>query len=397
MLQGKKILIGVSGSIAAYKIPLLVRLLKKAGASVQVIMTEAATEFVTPLTLATVSGNPVLTKLSIQGNWTNHVQLGREADLLLMAPLSCNTMAKMAQGICDQLLLAVYLSAICPVAIAPAMDEDMWLHPATRDNVKVLTGRGHHLIPVKHGELASGLIGEGRMAEPEELFQWIQQFFTSKALLSHKKVLITAGPTWEPIDPVRFIGNRSSGKMGISLAEECYRQGASVTLILGPVSLPVVSAGIQVISVETAAQMHQQAMLHFPEADICILAAAVADFTPLEVAEQKIKKEGQGLSLELKPTQDILFEMGHQKQPHQTIVGFALETTHEEYHALKKLSSKKADFIVLNSLRDAGAGFGTATNKITIFDSSGNATSFPLDTKEAIAADIIRTITRASI
>lgn len=396
MLQGKKIIIGITGSIAAYKIPLLVRLLKKAGASVQVVMTEAATEFVTPLTLATVSGNPVLTQLSVQGNWTNHVQLGRNADLLLMAPLSCNTMAKMAHGICDQLLLAVYLSAICPVAIAPAMDEDMWHHRATRENVQLLTQRGHHLIPVKHGELASGLIGEGRMAEPEELFQWIKDFFSKKEKLSRKKVLITAGPTWEPIDPVRFIGNRSSGKMGVALAEECLRQGALVTLILGPVSLPV-AAGIQVISVETAAEMHQQAMLHFPEADICILAAAVADYTPVEVARQKIKKQEQGLQLALKPTRDILFEMGHQKQSHQTIVGFALETTREEAHALKKLTSKKADFIVLNSLRDAGAGFGTATNKITIFDQTGNATSFPLNTKEAIAADIIRTITRASI
>ena len=393
MLQHKKILIGVTGSIAAYKIPLLVRLLVKEGAEVKLVMTAAAREFVSPLTLATLSRNPVLTDLSEGNTWANHVMLGRWADLMLIAPLSCNTLAKMAHGLCDNLLSAVYLSATCPVAVAPAMDEDMWLHPATRANIRTLEGYGHHVLPVESGELASGLTGAGRMAEPEQLASWVRHFLSQKGTLAGKKALVTAGPTYEAIDPVRFIGNHSTGKMGIAIAAELAARGAAVTLVTGPVIEPV-PAGLDVIRVHSAAEMLEVCTRVFPQADITVMSAAVADYTPVEVAAEKIKKKDDHLHLELRKTTDILKTLGTRKQSHQLLVGFALETSNEEANALQKLKDKNADLIVLNSLRDPGAGFGYDTNRITIFDRSGGVTPFETQPKTAVAADIVNAIIR---
>lgn len=391
MLTGKKILLGISGSIAAYKSAVLVRLLIKAGAQVKVVMTPSSAHFITPLTLSTLSRNEVLTDLSTDDSWANHVMLGRWADIMLIAPLSCNTLSKMANGACDNLLMAVYLSATCPVCVAPAMDEDMWKHPATQANLLKLQSYGNRVIPVGHGELASGLTGPGRMAEPEEIIAYLQRFFLTSNQLRGKKVLITAGPTYEPIDPVRFIGNFSSGKMGMALAEECRDRGAEVILVCGPVAASF-PAGIQVRQVQTAKQMLAACLDEFEQVSLAIMSAAVADYAPAEVAESKIKKKEAVLDLRLEKTPDILRTLGGMKRPGQLLVGFALETNNEQEHALQKLQSKNADFIVLNSMRDEGAGFGGSTNKITIFDRSGNAFPFALKTKKEVACDIINKI-----
>jgi phosphopantothenoylcysteine decarboxylase/phosphopantothenate--cysteine ligase len=395
MLQGKKILLGVTGSIAAYKSASLVRLLIKAGAEVRVVMTPAARDFITPLTLSTLSKGAVLTDLATADTWSNHVQLGRWADVMVVAPLSCNTLAKMAHGLCDNLLQAVYLSATCPVVLAPAMDEDMWHHPGTRANLDKVSSYGNRVIPVTHGELASGLVGDGRMAEPETVVSWLEDFFRSGQDLKGKRVLVTGGPTHEPIDPVRFIGNHSSGKMGIALARELASRGALVTLVLGPVTESPLPPGIDVVHVRTAADMYDACVGRWATSDIGVMAAAVADYTPVQVAAEKVKKQQSTWSLELTKTRDILQELGHQKRKDQFLVGFALETRQEKAYALSKLESKNADLIVLNSLRDAGAGFGFDTNKITIFDRRGSEWSFELKTKEAVARDIADTLVRA--
>jgi len=391
MLKGKKIILGITGSIAAYKSAVIVRLLIKAGAEVKVIMTPAATSFIAPLTLSTLSKNDVLSELSENDTWSNHVMLGRWADIMVMAPLSCNTLSKMASGVCDNLLMAVYLSATCPVVTAPAMDEDMWLHPSTQKNINTIRSYRNEVIPVNNGELASGLTGQGRMAEPEEIVTWLEDWFKKKGQLSGKKILVSAGPTYEAMDPVRFIGNHSSGKMGIALAEECRKRGAEVTLVLGP-TVEKVPAAMNVRRVVSAGEMYDACTAFFPSADIAIMCAAVADYTPVTVAPEKIKKSGETLTLELKKTADILKKLGEMKTENQFVAGFALETTNEKEFALKKLQQKNADMIVLNSLKDAGAGFGHDTNKITIFDKHGNEYNFDTRPKSEIAADIINTL-----
>lgn len=387
-LQGKKILLGITGSIAAYKSILLVRLLAKEGAEVKVVMTKAAEDFVSPLVLSTLSKNKVLGNLFEEDSWANHVELGRWADLMVIAPLSCNTMAKMANGLCDNLLLAVYLSATCRVMIAPAMDEDMWKHPSTGSNVKTLTGYGNIIIPVEKGELASGLNGEGRMAEPDTILSHIANFFQQKNDFAGKKILVTAGPTYEQIDPVRFIGNHSSGKMGIAIAEELTNRGGAVTLVLGPSDQLIVQQPAKLIRVTSAEEMYNACVGCFDDCDIAIMSAAVADYTPAEVKDEKIKKADQSLSIQLQPTKDILGSLGQRKKK-QLIVGFALETNNERENALGKMKKKNADMIVLNSLRDAGAGFGGDTNKITIFLSNGQEQSFEQKTKKEAAKDIV--------
>lgn len=391
MLKGKKILIGVTGSIAAYKIAWLVRLLIKAEAEVKVIMTPSATGFISPLTLSTLSKNEVLHQLADNSSWANHVMLGRWADIMLIAPLSCNTLSKMATGACDNLLMAVYLSATCPVVVAPAMDDDMWHHPTTGKNLEYLRSFNNHIIPVRNGELASGLTGDGRMAEPEEIMEWLTLFFRNKRELLGKQVLITAGPTYEAIDPVRFLGNASSGKMGIALARELTNRGADVTLVLGP-SSEKVNGNIALIRVTSAEDMYSACLRHFEKADWAIMSAAVADYTPVKKEEKKIKKDEKTFNLELMKTPDILKKLGEIKKDHQCLVGFALETHSEKENALKKLQSKNADLIVLNSLNDEGAGFGHDTNKITIFDKNGGEFYFETKTKSAVASDIIDTI-----
>ena len=391
MLQNKKILIGVTGSIAAYKIPLLVRLLVKAGAEVKVIMTPASKSFVSPLTLSTVAKNAVLTDIAENDSWANHVMLGRWADVFIIAPLSCNSLAKMANGLCDNLLMAVYLSATCPVVVAPAMDEDMWKHPSTKNNLQKISSHGNLIIPVESGELASGLTGEGRMAEPETIAGWVNDFFKKKDQLKGKKALVTAGPTYEAIDPVRFIGNHSSGKMGLAIANELFSRGADVTFVLGPSGIKVPD-NFKTIRVKSAADMLAACINEFNDKDILVMSAAVADYTPVTVADEKIKKNSDTFSIELKKTTDILKELGAKKNGKQLLIGFALETNNEKEYALKKLSSKNADMIILNSLNDSGAGFGYDTNKITIFDKKGNEYSFGTKTKQEVAADIVNTI-----
>ena len=391
MLKEKKILIAVTGSIAAYKIATLVRLLIKSGAEVKIVMTKAATQFIPALTLSTLCKNEVLQDLYTNDAWTNHVMLGRWADIILVAPASCNTIAKMANGVCDNLLLAVYLSATCPVLIAPAMDEDMWLHQSTQKNILLLQSFGNTILPVTNGELASGLIGEGRMMEPEDMLLYIEHYFQKNKNLEGKKVLISAGPTHEALDPVRFIGNKSSGKMGIALAEECKNRGAEVTLVLGP-SVESVPVNINILRVNTAAEMYYACVNGFNETDIAIMCAAVADYSPVIISQEKIKKKEETLFVELKKTKDILKQLGQLKTDKQILVGFALETADEENNAIKKITDKNADFIVLNSLNDEGAGFGYSTNKITIFDKAFNKFSFEIKSKEAVAVDIINTI-----
>ena len=391
MLKGKKILLGITGSIAAYKAIYLVRLLVKAGADVKVVMTPSAKDFVSSLTLSTLSKNPVLIDLFDEQSWTNHVMLGRWADVMIVAPLSCNTLAKMAHGLCDNLLLAVYLSATCPVAVAPAMDEDMWNHASTKQNLAKLTASGSKIIPVAHGELASGFYGDGRMAEPEQIVQFLVDNFFMIKTLSGKKAFVSAGPTYEPIDPVRFIGNHSSGKMGIAIAKELRNRGAEVTLIAGPGKMEITD-GILVKNVTTAEEMFEACTAAFKKVDIGIMAAAVADYTPVKTAGEKIKKTGKNMSLELKQTPDILKTLGQQKKGKQILVGFALETTDEKKNALEKLKKKNADLIVLNSLNDPGAGFGKDTNKVTIFDKKGREYAFGTKTKQEVAKDIVNTI-----
>ena len=391
MLKGKKILLGVTGSIAAYKAAILVRLLVKAGADVRIILTPAAKEFVSPLTLSTLSRNPVLADLVHKDTWENHVLLGRWADIMLLAPLSCNTLAKMASGTCDNLLMAVYLSATCKVAVAPAMDEDMWLHPATKRNLQIITSYGNIVLPVESGELASGLTGEGRMTEPIAMVEWLSQYFAAGQLLKGKKVLVTAGPTYESIDPVRFIGNHSSGKMGLAIAEAFINHGAAVTLIMGPSSLDI-PASMTTIRVQTAAEMFDACQAVFPTVDIAVMSAAVADYTPIVTQPEKIKKANIDISVTFTKTKDILKYLGETKRSDQLLVGFALETSDEENSAKKKLIEKNADLIVLNSLNDAGAGFGHDTNKITIFDKSGNTYYFDTKSKKAVAEDIVNRI-----
>lgn len=392
MLSGKKILIGITGSIAAYKIPVLVRLLIKEGAEVRVIMTQAATDFVSKLTLSTLSRSPVLVDLFDEESWANHVQLGRWADVMLIAPLSCNTLSKMAAGGCDNLLLATYLSATCPVAVAPAMDEDMWHHPTTKKNLEALRSHGCIIIPVAYGELASGLVGEGRMAEPEALVEFLKEHFRKKDELKGKKALVTAGPTYEALDPVRFIGNHSSGKMGYAIADELASRGADVTLVSGPVSIKARSGTIHLVKATSAHQMFQACQQN-KDYDIAVMAAAVADYTPVEVSGQKIKKKEEGLTIELKKTEDILASLGKNKGANQILVGFALETENEKDNALKKLQTKNADMVVLNSLNDKGAGFGGDTNRVTIFYRDGREKQFDTKSKESVAKDIVDSIT----
>lgn len=379
----------VTGSIAAYKIPFLVRLLVKEGAEVKVIMTPSAKDFVTPLTLSTVSKNPVISELFNDAEWSNHVMLGRWADLMVVAPLSCNTLARMSHGLCDNMLLATYLSATCPVAVAPAMDEDMWKHPSTQANLLTLGERGNYIIPVENGELASGLIGDGRMAEPEKIVEFISTHFFLKKDLEGKRALVTAGPTYEPLDPVRFIGNHSSGKMGIALSRELARRGATVQLVLGPSSAVVHENGVSVLNVHTAAEMYAACVKEFERADIAVMSAAVADYTPVNTSSEKIKKDSDTLNVELKKTQDILKTLGEKKYNGQLLVGFALETGNEKENAIGKLKTKNADLIVLNSLKDEGAGFGHDTNKITIFEKGGNEIAYDRKPKQQVAKDIV--------
>ena len=394
MFTGKKILLGISGSIAAYKAAVLTRLLVKAGAEVKVVMTPSAIEFITPLTISTLSKNPVLTEFvkDKTGQWNNHVDLGLWADVLVIAPASANTIAKMANGQCDNLLLAVYLSARCPVFFAPAMDLDMLEHPSTKSNLERLKSFGNHLIQPVYGELASGLIGNGRMAEPEEIVEALQAFFSNDLPLKGKNVLVTAGPTYEAIDPVRFIGNHSSGKMGFAIAEALAAKGAKVNLISGPTQQQTTSKNISVQHVTSAEEMYNACSSIFPTTDIAVLSAAVADYKPTVRADQKIKKKDEILTLELTKTQDIAASLGKMKHNGQIIVGFALETEEEQSNALKKLESKNFDFIVLNSLNDQGAGFGHDTNKITIIGRDHKTKTFTLKSKKEVAGDIVNAI-----
>ena len=394
MLTGKKIVLGITGSIAAYKAIYLVRLLVKAGAEVKVVMTPAAKDFVSPLTLSTLSHNSVLSGLFDGDTWANHVMLGRWADLMIIAPVSCNTLAKMANGHCDNLLLATYLSAICPVIVAPAMDEDMWKHPSTKANLEKLASFGNSIIPVTTGDLASGLHGEGRMAEPEAILEYITTRFFLTRLLQGKTALVTAGPTYEAIDPVRFIGNSSSGKMGTAIAQELMLRGADVTMVAGPLQEDLDLTGLRVKKVRSAEEMYNAVQSVFGKSDITIMAAAVADYRPVTTASQKIKKTGNSLTLELTKTKDILKSLGEKKRSDQVLVGFALETHNEKEFALEKMKKKNADMIVLNSLQDAGAGFGHDTNKITIFEKGGQEFYFETKSKTAVAHDIVDTIIR---
>ena len=393
-MKGKKILIGVCGSIAAYKTALLIRLLVKAGAEVKVIMTPSATDFITPLTLSTLSKNPVgLNYFNTQtGEWANHVEYGLWADVFIVAPATANTLGKMANGICDNLLIATYLSAKCPVFLAPAMDLDMYIHPSTKRNIDLLKSYGNQLIEVGHGELASGLSGDGRMEEPEIIFETLRNFFLNSNSLKGKKVLVTAGPTYEAIDPVRFVGNRSSGKMGFAIADQLALRGAEVKLVSGPTSLKNNNQNIQLIAVESAEEMFTACMSDFSKMDVIIMSAAVADYKPIEIADQKIKKKSDELSINLVPTQDILKQMGVMKKGNQFLVGFALETENEVANANDKLSRKNLDLIVLNSLNDIGAGFNSDTNKITIINKAGQQQSFEMKSKNEVAKDLVNVI-----
>jgi phosphopantothenoylcysteine decarboxylase/phosphopantothenate--cysteine ligase len=391
MLRGKRILLGVCGGIAAYKAALLTRLLVRDGATVRVIMTAAAHDFVTPLTLSTLSKNPVLTSFTKgeTGEWNSHVELGLWADVLLIAPATANTIAGMAHGQCDNLLLAAYLSARCPVFLAPAMDLDMLQHPSVKDNLEKLLTYGNHIIDPGVGELASGLSGPGRMAEPDEILRKLQAFLIGNQPLRGRKALVTAGPTHEAIDPVRFIGNHSSGKMGFAIAEALADRGAAVQLVCGPTQQHTNHPGISVTHVVSAAQLFDACVARFDQADITVLAAAVADYRPSTQAPEKIKKKDENLVLELTRTHDTAAELGKRKREDQVIVGFALETNDEQSNALKKLRSKNFDLIVLNSLKDTGAGFGHDTNKVTIIDRNEKTTTFELKDKRDVANDIV--------
>jgi len=393
MLENKKIVLGITGSIAAYKACLLARLLIKKGAEVQVVVTPAAKEFITPLTLATLTQKPVVSEFFDRrdGSWNSHVSLGVWADAMLIAPASASTIGKMANGIADNMLVTTYLSMRAPVFVAPAMDLDMYAHPSTQGNLQKLQSYGNHIIEPGTGFLASTLEGKGRMEEPERIVEALEQYFAKQQKLSGKKVLITAGPTYEKIDPVRFIGNYSSGKMGFALAEVCAEQGAEVMLISGPVMLQTKHPAIRRIDVESAGEMYEAATKCFPKADIAILCAAVADFTPKTTADRKIKRKGNNLKLELEPTQDIAAALGAVKKK-QVLVGFALETDNELKNAREKMERKNLDFIVMNSLQDAGAGFRVDTNKVTIIDRHNNLTAYDTKTKREVAEDIVQFI-----
>lgn len=390
MLQGKKIILGITGSIAAYKACYIIRGLIKKGAEVQVVITSAGKEFITPITLSALTSKPVISEFFAQrdGTWNSHVDLGLWADAMIIAPATAATIGKMANGIADNMLITTYLSAKAPVFVAPAMDLDMFAHPSTKRNLDVLRSWGNHIIEPGTGELASHLVGKGRMEEPEKIIERLEAFFASRAALSGKKILITAGPTYERIDPVRFIGNFSSGKMGFALAEECANRGAEVTLISGPVQQTVQHSGIQRINVESADEMYVAATKAYPAMDAGILCAAVADFTPTEVADSKVKRGEDDLLLRLKPTRDIAASLGEDKKPGQLLIGFALETDNEKQNAQRKLERKNFDFIVLNSLNDEGAGFRYDTNRISIIDRQGY-TDYELKPKAEVAKDII--------
>lgn len=390
MLKGKNIILGVTGSIAAYKAATLVRLLVKEGADVKVVMTALAKEFITPLTMATLAKNPVLVEFynPENGDWNSHVSLGLWADLYLIAPATANTLGKMANGIADNLLLTTYFSAKCPVVVAPAMDLDMYKHPATQKNLTILQSYGNRIIEPQCGELASGLTGKGRMAEPEEIVVFLKKLFTDRQDFQGKRVLLTAGPTYEKIDPVRFIGNYSTGKMGFALAEELAGRGAEVILVTGPVALRTVHPAIRRMDVGSASEMYEQVMKEADKCEVVISCAAVADFTPCITSATKLKRGENGLTLELEPTQDIAAELGRRKKEGQLLIGFALETNDEEGNALLKLKKKNLDLIVLNSLRDRGAGFGGDTNKITIIDREENHYQYELKSKAEVARDI---------
>ncbi|MEO0341038.1 MAG: bifunctional phosphopantothenoylcysteine decarboxylase/phosphopantothenate--cysteine ligase CoaBC [Bacteroidota bacterium] len=391
-LKGKKILLGVTGSIAAYKAAFLTRLFVKAGAEVKVLMTEAATKFISKLSLSTLSKNPVYTAVAGADGWNNHVELGLWADAMVVAPLTATTLSKMAHGICDNMIVAAYLSARCPVFFAPAMDVDMWLHPASQENVQRLQQFGNHLIPVGHGELASGLTGAGRMAEPEQIVSTLEKHFIKDLSLANHSILITAGPTFEPIDPVRFIGNRSSGKMGVAIALAAAKSGAKVHLILGPSKLTVDHPGVELLRVQTALEMYEASVAIFPKVDVAIMAAAVADYRPKAMAVQKIKKAGEEMKIDLVKNPDIAASLGSNKQDNQLLVGFALETNNALENAQHKLVKKNLDLIVLNSLQDPGAGFNHDTNKITIIDRDNKQSEFELKSKALVAVDILNAI-----
>jgi len=389
MLKGKNVLLGVCGSIAAYKSAFFVRLLVKSGANVKVILTKDGSNFITPLTISVLSKNPVFTDFQNEsGQWNNHVELALWADLFIIAPASANTLAKMAGGICDNLLLATYLSAKCPVWVAPAMDLDMFKHLATAANIKTLIAHGVTILPAGKGELASGLEGEGRMREPEEILTDIEKFFSKKSKLAGKQILVNAGPTYERIDPVRFIGNFSTGKMGFAIAEELASRGAKVTLVTGPVNLETINPSIKRINVTDAEEMYKHCIKFFAKADAAILSAAVADYSPTITAKQKIKKAEESFSLQLKKTKDITATIGNLKKGKQRVIGFALETENEMSHALLKLKNKNLDAIVFNSLNDKGAGFAGDENKITILDKKGKVNKYELKSKKLVAIDI---------
>ena len=395
MLKGKKIVLGVTGSIAAYKAAALVRLLVKEGATVQVVMTPSAKDFITPLTLSTLSGRPVMCDFfqSDNGAWNSHVELGLWADVMVVAPATASTLGKMANGVADNLLVATYLSMKAPVFIAPAMDLDMYAHPSTQRNVELLKSYGNHIIEATAGELASHLCGKGRLEEPEAIVERIKDFFLGNKVLAGKKILVTAGPTYEKIDPVRFIGNYSSGKMGFSIAEECAAQGADVTLVAGPVSLECKHPGVKRVDVESAREMYDAAMTEFPSCDVAVLSAAVADYRPAKCAPVKMKRTADDMCIELTPNSDIAASLGAVKGENQHLVGFALETDNAEANARQKLEKKNLDFIVLNSLEDKGAGFACDTNKITIIDKESSST-YPLKSKKEVAKDIVAHIAK---
>ena len=389
-LQGKKIVLGITGSIAAYKAAVLTRGLIKKGAEVQIVITPAGKEFITPITLSALTSKPVISEFFSQrdGTWHSHVDLGLWADAMVIAPATASTIGKMAHGVADNMLVTTYLSMKAPVFVAPAMDLDMFAHPSTQHNLDILRSYGNHIIEPASGELASHLVGKGRMEEPEKIIEVLEAFFARQQDLAGRKIVITAGPTYEKIDPVRFIGNYSSGKMGYALAEACASRGAEVVLVSGPVTLQTVHPNIHRIDVENAAEMHRATADAFKDADAGILCAAVADFTPEQVADQKIKRGKDDLVLRLKPTCDIAASLGKEKRPDQLLVGFALETCDEVSHAQDKLARKNFDFIVLNSLNDKGAGFRCDTNKITIIDRT-EAVSYPLKRKQEVAEDIV--------
>lgn len=392
MLKGKHIILGITGSIAAYKAAYIIRALVKKGAEVQVVITPAGKEFITPITFSALSSKPVISEFfsNRDGSWNSHVDLGLWADAMLVAPATASTIGKMANGIADNMLITTYLSCKAPVFVAPAMDLDMFAHPSTQQNLDRLRSFGNHIIEPAEGELASHLVGKGRMEEPDKIITVLEAFFASQTVLEKKKIVITAGPTYEKIDPVRFIGNYSSGKMGFALAEACAAQGAEVTLIAGPVSLATVHPNIRRIDVESADEMYEAAMAAYPQADAGILCAAVADYRPEVQADEKIKRESKGdIMLHLVPNKDIAASLGAIKREGQVLVGFALETNNEATNAESKLKRKNLDFIVLNSLRDAGAGFRCDTNKISIIDNKGESTGYPLKSKQGVAADIV--------